>query len=286
MIKLFTEVEIPDFSRKLGLEDKVMVLGSCFADSMGERLLRHGYKAMVNPFGTLYNPFSIEDAIHRLDSAQPFTPEECVEMGSGAGKICSFSHHTSFARDTAQEFLDNANERLMEASAFWKEAGTVIVNYDSAFVWSHDGFPVANCLKRPAGEFDRRRIPVEECAVVTACIIAQHPDKHFIFSISPIRHPGGDGAHESTLSKATLQLGVDEAMLRAPGADYFPSYEILMDELRDYRFYADDLLHPGEKALDYIWEKFSKAALYADDQKAAKEYEKQWRRSQHIEKKR
>ncbi len=286
MIKIFTEVEIPDYSRKLSLEDKVMVLGSCFADSMGERLLRHGYKAVVNPFGTLYNPYSISEAVRRLDSGMPFTQEDCVEMGAGAGKICSFSHHTSFARDSVREFLENANERLREASAFWKEAGVVIVNYDSAFVWSHDGFPVANCLKRPAGEFERRRITVEECSRLTSELIAAHPDKRFIFSISPIRHPGGDGAHLSTLSKATLQLGVDEALSMAPEASYFPSYEILMDELRDYRFYADDMLHPSGKALDIIWEKFSKAALNADEQQAAKEYEKQWRRSQHIEKKR
>lgn len=286
MIKLFTEVETPDFSRKLRLKDKIMVLGSCFADSMGERLLRHGYKAVVNPFGTLYNPYSIAEAVRRLDSGMPFTQEDCVEMGAGAGLICSFSHHTSFARKTAGEFLENANDKLMEACRFWKEAGVVIVNYDSAFVWSCGGRVVANCLKRPAGEFGRRRISVEECSRLTSELIAAHPDKHFIFSISPIRHPGGDGAHASTLSKATLQLGVDEALSMAPEASYFPSYEILMDELRDYRFYADDMLHPSGKALDIIWEKFSKAALNADEQQAAKEYEKQWRRSQHIEKKR
>ena len=286
MIKIITEVETPDFSRKLRLEDKIMVLGSCFADSMGERLLRHGYKAVVNPFGTLYNPYSIAEAVRRLDSGMPFTQEDCVEMGAGAGKICSFSHHTSFARDSVREFLDNANERLREASAFWKEAGVVIVNYDSAFVWSCGDRVVANCLKPPACEFERRRITVEECARLTSELIAAHPDKRFIFSISPIRHPGGDGAHLSTLSKATLQLGLDEALRMAPEASYFPSYEILMDELRDYRFYADDLLHPSGKALDIIWEKFSKAALNTGELQAAKEYEKQWKRAQHIEKKR
>lgn len=286
MIKLFTEVETPDFSRKLRLKDKIMVLGSCFADSMGERLLRHGYKAVINPFGTLYNPLSIEEAIRRLDSGDLFGMEDCVEMGAGAGLVCSFSHHTSFARKTAGEFLENANDKLMEACRFWKETEFVIVNYDSAFVWSCGGRVVANCLKRPAGEFGRRRISVEECSRLTSELIAAHPDKHFIFSISPIRHPGGDGAHASTLSKATLQLGVEDALRMAPEASYFPSYEILMDELRDYRFYADDLLHPSEKALDIIWEKFSKAALAAGEQQTAKENEKQWRRAQHIEKKR
>ncbi|MGM9792330.1 MAG: GSCFA domain-containing protein [Candidatus Cryptobacteroides sp.] len=286
MIKIFTEVEIPDFSRKLSLEDKVMVLGSCFADSMGERLLRHGYKAMINPFGTLYNPLSIEEAVRRLDSGDLFGPEDCVEMGAGAGLVCSFSHHTSFARKTAGEFLENANGKLREACRFWKEAEFVIVNYDSAFVWSCGDRVVANCLKRPACEFERRRIPAEECARVTSGLVAAHPDKRFIFSISPIRHPGADGAHASTLSKATLLLGLDDALSTAPEASYFPSYEILTDELRDYRFYADDLLHPSEKALDIIWEKFSKAALAAGEQQTAKENEKQWRRSQHIEKKR
>ena len=286
MLKLFTEVPVPDFSRKIGFDEEVMVLGSCFADSMGERLLREGYNALVNPFGTLYNPYSIEAAIRRLDSGTPFRAEDCVEMGSGAGNICSFSHHTSFARKTAGEFLENANERLLEASRFWKETSAVIVNYDTAFVWSRDALPVANCLKRPAGEFTRRRITVEECARLCSALTAGHPDKHFIFSISPIRHPGADGAHESTLSKATLQLALDEVLRQAPNAEYFPSYEILMDELRDYRFYAADLLHPSETAMDLIWEKFCTAALHPEDEQRRKENEKQWRRSQHIEKKR
>ena len=286
MLKLFTEVPVPDFSRKIGFDEEVMVLGSCFADSIGERLLREGYNALVNPFGTLYNPYSIEAAIRRLDSGTPFRAEDCVEMGSGAGKICSFSHHTSFARKTAGEFLENANERLLEASRFWKETSAVIVNYDTAFVWSRDALPVANCLKRPAHEFTRERLSVKECAKYIKTLTDLYPNKHFIFSISPIRHPGADGAHESTLSKATLQLALDEVLRQASNAEYFPSYEILLDELRDYRFYADDLLHPSEKALDLIWEKFCTAALRPEDEQRRKENEKQWRRSQHIEKKR
>lgn len=286
MVKLTTEVAIPAFGRKIGFDEEVMVLGSCFADSMGERLLRHGYKALVNPFGTLYNPLSIEEAIRRLDDGTLFSLEDCVEMGAGAGKICSFSHHTSFARESAREFLENANDKLTEARRFWEKSEIVIVNFDSAFIWSHNGKVVANCLKRPAHEFERRRITVEECSITTAGLIAAHPEKHFIFSVSPIRHPGADGAHESTLSKATLQLALDDALRLAPVADYFPSYEILMDELRDYRFYASDLLHPSETAMELIWDKFCVAALRPEDEQRRKENEKQWRRSQHIEKKR
>lgn len=288
MIKLFTEVPVPDFSRKIGFDEEVMVLGSCFADSMGERLLRHGYKAMVNPFGTLYNPGSIYIACSELQSATPLDRGLCVPMGAGSGLFCSFYHHTSFARPSIDEFLENANSKLAEASAFWKRTKTVIVNLDTAFVWrrSANGLIVANCLKRPAHEFTRERLSVKECAKYIKTLTDLYPNKHFIFSISPIRHPGADGAHESTLSKATLQLALDEVLRQAPNAEYFPSYEILLDELRDYRFYADDLMHPSEKALDLIWEKFCTAALRPEDEQRRKENEKQWRRSQHIEKKR
>ena len=146
------------------LTDKIMMLGSCFADSIAGKLSAGGFRICSNPFGTLYNPLSICKAVERLDSGKPFTGSDCVTMGAGAGLVCSFEHHTSFARATEEEFLHNANARLAEATDFWHSANVVIITLGTAFVWYHGGRPVANCLKRPAGEFERRLISTDEVA--------------------------------------------------------------------------------------------------------------------------
>lgn len=252
-MKLFTEIPCEKVA-ELALSDRICVLGSCFADEIGARMEAAGFDVLRNPFGTLYNPASIAAAVARLDNAEPFTPEDCLEMGAGAGRICSFSHHTSFARPTAEEFLAHANERLAEASARWCACKRVILTLGTAWVWralERPGQPVvANCLKRPAREFAHELLSVEACTELLRGIIEAHPDKQFILTVSPIRHLG-DGAHANTVSKSTLHLAIQQLPVA-----YFPAYEIVMDELRDYRFYADDLVHPAPVAVQIVWERF------------------------------
>ncbi len=216
-----------------------------------------GYDICLNPFGTLFNPVSIANSIARLDSAIPFRPDECEPMGAGAGKICSWWHHTSFARPTAEEFLENANSSLRKASLAWKESSKVIITLGTAMVWKLvcSGEVVSNCLKRPSREFSHEMLSVAQISAVLNRIIASHPGKEFIFTVSPIRHMG-EGAHQNTISKASLQMAVE-----GTGAAYFPAYEILLDELRDYRWFAEDLVHPTKAAADYIWERFNEAIL-------------------------
>lgn len=244
--------------------DKVMLLGSCFADEIGRKMLSNGFDAMINPFGPLYNPASIAASVARLDSGQAFTDEDCVEMGAGAGKICSFSHYTKFARRTAEEFLQNANNALAEASVFWHSCNKVIITLGTASVWEHRDFGiVSNCLKRDNKEFRHYRLGVEQCTSLLEGIIGKHPDKEFIFTVSPIRHLS-QGAHENTLSKATLHLAIEQAIARTavtgpdsrPNASYFPAWEIMMDDLRDYSFYAEDKMHPNDTAVETIWKRF------------------------------
>lgn len=253
-MKLYTPVDY-EKGISFSLSDPVCVLGSCFADEIGGRMQAAGFDVLRNPFGTLYNPASLAAAVARLDSAEPFTAEDCVEMGAGAGRICSFSHHTSFARPTAEEFLAHANARLKEDAARWRACRNVILTLGTARVWRAQDLPgrpvVANCLKRPAREFTRELLGVNACAELLRGIIDAHPEKRFLLTVSPIRHPG-DGAHGNTISKSVLHLAV-EAVSRC---HYFPAYEILMDELRDYRFYADDLVHPAPAAIQIIWERF------------------------------
>lgn len=267
-MKLQTTVECGKSSAGISLGDRITVLGSCFADNIGKKLSECGFNVCVNPFGTLYNPVSICNSVARLSGGVPFAESDCVEMGAGAGLVCSFSHHTSFARRTAAEFIENANAVLGEASAFWKTCDKVIITLGTAWCFRHEatGETVSNCLKRPAAEFTRYRLGVQETALMLGRMVSRCPDKKFIFTVSPIRHLA-DGAHGNRISKSVLLLAVDRLCsdMAAAGGDrrceYFPAYEILLDELRDYRFYAEDMCHPSPQAVDYIIERFMDYAV-------------------------
>ena len=281
MLKLQTRVDLLPARVRISCDDTVMVLGSCFADNIGARMQHAGFDVCVNPFGTLYNPVSVAKSVARLDSGEPFTQKDCVEMGAGAGLICSFSHHTSFARPAAGEFLDAANDALAEASRQWRRAGKVIITLGTVWCFRHlqDGEIVSNCLKRPAGEFSRERLSLDETSSILSRIVSEHPDKEFIFTVSPIRHLS-DGAHANQLSKSTLLLAID-SISDDRRADYFPSYEIMMDELRDYRFYDEDMSHPTSQAVDYIWERFCDFAVPESEHRTLQENTKAYRRSRH-----
>mgnify|MGYP003392400919 FL=1 len=256
--KLQTPVETGRSKVGVSLNDKIVILGSCFADNMGQKMVDLGFDVCLNPFGTLYNPVSVCNSVARLTSGIPFSKDECVQMGAGAGLVCSFSHHTSFARRTEDEFLQVANASLKEASLRWKAASKVIITLGTAWIYEYlrSGETVSNCLKIDAKEFSRRRLSVRETATLLMNMIARHPEKEFMFTVSPIRH-FKDGAHGNQISKSTLLLALDEVLAKFPErCEYFPAYEIVLDELRDYRFYAADMIHPSDQAVDYLWSRF------------------------------
>ena len=282
-LKLQTPVETGRSAVCISLNDKIFVLGSCFADNMGQKMADLGFDVCVNPFGTLYNPVSICNSVARLTSGIPFSESECVQMGAGAGLVCSFSHHTSFARRTEDEFLNVANASLKEASLWWKAATKVIITLGTAWIYEYlrSGETVSNCLKIDAKEFSRRRLSVRETATLLMNMVARHPEKEFIFTVSPIRHLK-DGAHGNQLSKSTLLLAIDEVLARFPErCDYFPAYEIVLDELRDYRFYAPDMVHPSEQAVDYLWTRFASFAIPSSELPELETRRKEFLRSQH-----
>jgi len=282
-LKLQTHVEAGRSKVSISLNDKLLILGSCFADNMGQKMIDLGFDVCVNPFGTIYNPVSVCNSIARLSSGIPFSEDECVPMGAGAGLICSFSHHTSFARRTDDEFLDVANAALEEASHCWKAASKVIITLGTAWIYeySRTGEVVSNCLKIDAKEFTRRRLSVRESSTLLMNMLARHPDKEFIFTVSPIRHLK-DSAHGNQLSKSTLLLSLDEVLAKFPDrCDYFPAYEILLDELRDYRFYAPDMVHPSSQAVDYLWSRFVGFAVPESEYSDLKVRQKAFLRSLH-----
>lgn len=280
MIKLQTLVNFDASRVRVGLNDKVLVVGSCFADEVGIRMANAGFDVCVNPFGTLYNPVSILNSLKRLDENRRFTEADCVEMGAGAGLVCSFSHHTSFARKSAADFLLHANEELEKTSAFWNVCNKVIISLGTVFCFHSkaNGKVVSNCLKRPAAEFERKALTLEETASALRSIIELCKGKEIIFTVSPIRHLA-DGAHENQLSKSTLLLAVNS--VTGNGVEYFPAYEILLDELRDYRFYAEDMVHPSAQAAEYIWQRFKGFAVPENEIEKVAANEKAFRSSCH-----
>ena len=280
MLKLQTPVDCGQSGIGISYSDKILVLGSCFADNIGQKMQQAGFDVCVNPFGTLYNPMSLKQALSRLAGGKHFTADDCVAMGAGAGKVCSFWHHTSFARDTEEEFLSNANAALDAAHNFYQNCNKVILTLGTSFCYAHDGNVVSNCLKRPAAEFNRYMLEARETESVLAEIIGD-TDKKFILTVSPIRHMA-DGAAANQLSKSSLIVAVANACRQFPGkAEYFPAYEIVMDELRDYRFYAEDLVHPSAQAVNYIWERFTDFALPATEKEKLLAAEKLYKQSLH-----
>jgi len=277
-MKLNTPVEIKPLDKRLTYKDSILFVGSCFADEMGRRCTERYFDTRVNPFGVLFNPCSISDCLGLLEgygiNAEQcsFIPEDVIETSGG---FCSFHHHGSFCRPSAQEFLDNANKVLADSSAFYYREGWVVVTLGTAFIYSdkESGMVVANCHKLPAERFDRSMITVDQVYDALSQYVAARPQRQWIFTVSPVRHLA-DGLHANQLSKATLLLGIQKLVDRYPNAHYFPAYEILLDELRDYRFYADDMMHPSAQAADYIFERFMDYVLADSDRPLLAEAEK------------
>ena len=289
-MKLQTPVADARCKAGISYSDKITMLGSCFSDNIGRQLADFGFDVCVNPFGTLYNPVSIMKSVERLISGRPFTEEDCVQIGAGDERFCSFSHHTSFARRGMSDFINNANKALETASRHFAESTKVIITLGTSWCFRNlgNGEVVSNCLKRPAAEFVRERLSPQETSsclikimeMCGACVSENFKSKEFIFTVSPIRH-FKDGAHGNQISKAGLLLGIEDA-LSSGCADYFPAYEIMMDELRDYRFYAEDMCHPSSQAVNYIRERFIDWALPASEKARLEENIRTFKRNSHI----
>lgn len=300
MLKLQTPVTDEPCKVGISYNEKIMMLGSCFTDNIGSQLNDYGFDVCINPFGTLYNPVSILRSIERLVSGKPFEEEDCVQIGAGDERWCSFSHHTFFATATKEEFLRKANSALETAREYFLAADKVIITLGTSWCFRHieKGFIVSNCLKHNASEFVRERLSCDEITAVLHRIIELCNTtegcrgKQFIFTVSPIRH-FKDGAHGNQISKSALLLGIDDLMRNLPvdlsmdpryPADYFPAYEIVMDELRDYRFYAEDMCHPSAQTVGYIRDRFLDWALPASEQALLREKIRDFKHSCHIRK--
>lgn len=253
-MKWFTEVEAGRSPHLLSYKNKILTLGSCFADEIGSRMERYGFDIMVNPFGVLYNPASIALSLKRLSQYSPLTSEDIVKDGS---IYKSIYHSSDFSSSDPEELLKKVNKAGEEASSFFKSADTITLTFGTTWIYRRieDGRVVSNCHKQPANSFERISLTFEEVFEAIAPFIKNTPEKRWFLSISPIRHLK-DGAIENMISKSRLILAVNEIVSRFDNAVYFPSYEIVMDELRDYRFYGPDLLHLSAETSNFLLERF------------------------------
>jgi len=256
-----TEIQTPSFDFRISHQDKIMMIGSCFAESISKKLNETGFHIYVNPSGILYNPASISKNVQAIIEAKKYTVSDLFEH---QGLYHSFDHHGKFSDSSCENCVDKINKEIENVKDYLKTASLLIITFGTAFVYTltSTGAIVSNCHKLPEKTFDRRRLNLNEIVNdwrnLINLLLQYNPELKILFTVSPIRH-WKDGAHENQLSKSTLLLAIDELLKQFSHCYYFPSYEIMMDELRDYRFYANDMLHPSDLAIDYIWEKFSLA---------------------------
>ena len=295
--RLFSAVEVGAMPFRLGLEDGVVTMGSCFADVIGTRLEEGGFRVERNPFGTLYNPASVAAALERLIDCQEITRADLVEH---EGLWHSWHHHGSFSRPTAAECLEACNGRIRQAHGALRGARVLMVTFGTAYTFglipqppllSREGerMVVANCHKLAAAMFERRRMTVGEVVGIWRPLMERlavfNPLLSVVFTVSPIRHLA-DGAHGNQLSKATLLLAVEELVSifnSQFSISYFPAYEIVLDELRDYRFYGPDLAHPSPLAEDIVYERFQQATMTPATIQQAHNNAKLAKRQRHVQ---
>ena len=289
-MKFTTPINIKP-NKTIDHNSRIVMLGSCFAENIGKKLIDCGFNVVMNPMGILYNPISIHSALERIIEGREFTEDELFYHNS---LWASFMHHGSFSHSDKNEALRMMNEHLHEAHQQLKNATHLIITFGSAEVYEHNGKVVSNCHKLPSRQFTHRLLSINEIIDIYKTRDTRHETRDTtqycppvlgeqakggggqklstIFTISPVRYLG-EGAHHGQINKSTLLLATNQ-ICHETGADYFPSYEIMMDELRDYRYYAADMIHPSEVAVDYIFERFTETYLTDEAIRTAEEIKK------------
>ena len=267
-MQLQTHIDIKPFEQKINHSQPILSIGSCFADNIAKRLQHSKFQTVASPTGILFNPESIARTIERF--AQAIKSEEALptknQLRFSNGVWFSYDFHSSFSHTEADTAVNQMRTAVKAGADALSRAEVVIITFGTAFAYrlNESGKVVANCHKQPQSIFTRQMLNVDYIVrIYTELLQGALSDKRVIFTLSPVRHLG-DGLEQNSLSKATLRVAIAEIVSCNKNAEYFPSYEIMMDELRDYRFYADDMAHPSKLAVDYIWERFSECAFSSD----------------------
>jgi hypothetical protein len=262
-----TEIEPQPSNFRLSHKDKILFIGSCFTDNIGQKLRELYFNIRINPFGVVYNPLSLLNSLGMLLDGEEFTDDD-LEFRNELW--FSWDHHSSFSDPRKEICLKNINLEIRSSSKHLKKANFILITFGTAWVYKlkKNGEIVSNCHKVPEKEFDRillsPRDIINSWKVFLPELLHKNKELKIIFTVSPVRH-WKEGAHGNQLSKSVLLLAIDEICRMFPeNTEYFPAYEILLDDLRDYRYYSDDLLHPNSQAVNYIWSLFEK--VYFDKQ--------------------
>ena len=259
-MKFRTEIDKPQLKGRIDYNSKIVTLGSCFAENITKRLAAAKFCVKHSPVGILFNPASIASTLTAFAERSAVDCGRIVRRSEG---WVSLDCHSELTMPTEEEAIKTLQNAIDEGHKLLRSATCVIITFGTAWVYEHiaTGRVVANCHKQPSREFCRRRMSVEEIVTLFKPLMeGVLRDKHIIFTVSPIRHTA-DGLTENCVSKAILRLAADTLSSTYDNADYFPAYEIVTDDLRDYRFYAEDMVHPSAQAVEYIWQRFIESAL-------------------------
>ncbi len=257
-MKFRTEIDIPGKEKIITPETIIFSAGSCFAGNIAAKLKRLKFNISSNPFGVLFNPLSLLNMTEVLTGKIKLSEDDLVFHN---GLWNSFYHNSEFSGEDKASTQKLIDQTIQRESKQFSNSDIFIFTFGTSFVyfWKESGFPVSNCHKIPSHKFERRMLTLEEnieaIEKIIVNILSINSKAKIILTVSPVRHLK-DGLHQNQLSKASLLLAVDHIIHKYENVDYFPAYEILLDDLRDYRFYDVDLTHPSNEAIEYIWEKF------------------------------
>jgi hypothetical protein len=250
------------FDLKIKHSDKLFLIGSCFTEQIGSKLSHHKFRTIENPNGILFNPLSITQSISSYISNQQYTEADLFFHNEIWG---SWDHHTKFSSIHKEECLSKINQSQQQAHDFLQQTDWLLITLGSSFVYKLDKVrAVANCHKVPTDKFDKILLTADQIVTELQLMIQQlqvfNPELKIIFTISPVRHLR-DGFVENNRSKANLINAVHQLTETCKDVYYFPAYELVVDDLRDYRFFAEDMVHPNYQATNYVWQKFSSTCI-------------------------
>lgn len=261
-----TKIPITQNANPIDYNSKIVSFGSCFAENMGDKLCYYKFQTQVNPFGIIFNPFSIEKLIERVVLQRYFTKDDIFFFNE---RWHCYEVHSELSDADSEVFLSKLNQILSDTQKQLQQATHIIITYGTSWVYRHieTNAIVANCHKVPQKQFSKELLSIDSIQKsiqnTVSLIATLNPKCNFIFTVSPVRHLK-DGFVENQVSKAHLIAAIYATTnTKQQTLNYFPSYEIMMDELRDYRFYADDMMHPSSMAIDYIWERFAATQIDA-----------------------
>ncbi|WP_420581004.1 GSCFA domain-containing protein [Reichenbachiella sp.] len=266
-----TELHVRPAKQPLGFDDNILTIGSCFSDNIGGKLKENKFSVLANPLGTVYNPISI----FKLLGSEDLNATKFVEVGGLWYHLDFHSQFNGRDRKTLETLL---RLKLQEVREFVRTAKAVIITLGTSFVYERKDSRdvVANCHKIPQSKFEKRLLGLDEMKAafieLRSTLLAINPSLRFVFTVSPVRHIK-DGIAENQLSKSLLRVLCHE-LSQDTQVSYFPAYEMMMDDLRDYRFYKTDMIHPSEMAEDYIWDKFQLTYMSEQSQRILMEWGK------------